>query len=198
MSNFENSEQNIFGKYIEDNIIERLNEKFPKAYNSNINGITNKKWDLVIPEIKKTIEVKGDYISVRTGNLLVEVSGWDGDSGLRTTRADWWVFVTGFRLIWIKPLEIYRFIEKYPKYSPKIDNLNGKGDTYVKVVYKIKKEELIKYIYNNLEKNEGYIELIKSKDDPLYYMNCLKFNNELILSEALKNAEILTKKLDIR
>lgn len=197
MSDFGN-EQSMFGKYIEDKLIEKLNKKFPKAYNCNVNGVTNKKWDLIVPEIKKTIEVKGDYISVRTGNLLVEVSGWKGDSGLRTTKADWWVFVTGFRLIWITPLELYRFIEKYPEYSIKDDNLKGKGDNYNKFVYKIKEEELIKYIYINLEKNEGYIEIIKSKDDPLYYMNCLKFNNELKLSKALENAEILTKKLEIQ
>jgi hypothetical protein len=139
--------------------------------------------------------VKGDYVSAGTGNLIVEVKGWDGDSGLTTTDADYWVFVTGFRKIWITPLEIYRFIERFPNSHKGIEKMIGKGDSYTKDVYKIKNNDFAQYVDNLKDKKSGYVEMILDKNDPLYWFNCIIYNKDLEI--YVEGAEKIKDKLGI-
>jgi hypothetical protein len=196
MGNFNENELKLFGDFVEDEILKILQKKFSSAFNDNKKGLKNKKWDLVIPETKKTIEVKADYISVGTGNLLVEVVGWDGDAGLTTTEADYWVFVTGFRKIWITPLEIYRFIETHPNSHTGRKSITGKTDSYDKLAYKINHNDFIKYIYK-LDKIKGHVDIISNINDPLFWFNCRQFNSDLNSEKQIKNAIIMAKELNI-
>lgn len=179
MEKFKNNKFKKFGDFVEDEVLKEIKKKFPLACNINKEGVKNKKYDIKIPETNKTIEVKVDYISAGTGNILVEVVGWDGNSGLTTTEADYWVFITGFRKIWITPLELYRFIETHPKSHGGREPINGKGDSYNKLAYKIKNDDLVVYISKLEDKRKGYVELITDKNDPLFWFNCLEYNSDL-------------------
>lgn len=78
------------GKIIENEVCKLLKRKYPKTY--VVEGYC-KEWDIVIPEINKTVEVKQDEKSHFTGNFLVEVE-FDGQpSALTTSRADYWIIV---------------------------------------------------------------------------------------------------------
>ena len=55
-------------------VLKRLQRKYPKAHNINVDGVAFSDWDLVVPEINKTFEVKGDFVSLETGNVVVEIS----------------------------------------------------------------------------------------------------------------------------
>lgn len=130
----------------------------------------NSDWDIYIPEIQEGIEVKGDYMSKITGNLVVEVEMYDKPSALSITKAKYWIFVEGYRLIWIKPIEIYRFIE-LNGYQRTV--FTGSCDDKMKKAYLIPRDKLVLYIYNNLTKSNGWIEILK-EDDILYYDNFSK------------------------
>jgi hypothetical protein len=177
MENFSNNQFKIFGDFVEDEILKKIQVKCSLAWNVNKEGVRNKKRDIKIPEIKKSVEVKADYVCPATGNLWIEVVGWDGDSGLTTTDSDWWIFVTGFRIIWITPLEIYRFLETHPKSHHGRESKVGKGDSYNKIVYSVNHDDFVNYVYN-LDKKNGHVEMI-DKNDSLYWFNCLKYNSDL-------------------
>ena len=194
MENFQKNEFKKFGDFVEDEILKEMQKKFPSAYNVNKDGVKNKKHDIKIPEIKKSIEVKADYVCPGTGNLWVEVVGWDGDSGLTTTEADWWIFVTGFRKIWITPLEIYRFLETHSKSHHGREGGVGKGDTYEKIIYSVNHDDFVRYTYN-LDRKNGHIDMI-DKNDPLYWFNCLNYNSDLE-EKYMKNVKKMMKDLNI-
>ena len=142
-------------------IHKRLIKKYPKAYIDNI-GKANSDWDIFIPEINAGIEVKMDYKSLYSGNLLIEVY-FNKPSALSVTKAKYWVFITGERYIWITPLEIYRFIELY-QYHRK--QLTGEGDEEAKIAYLIKHDDFVLYVHR-LSKENGWVEMIK-EDDVMY------------------------------
>ena len=50
-----------------------------------------KEYDLFIPEKNKKIEIKGDYRSCETGNIIIELMMFDKPSALLTTKADYWI-----------------------------------------------------------------------------------------------------------
>jgi hypothetical protein len=195
MENFQKNELKKFGDFVEDEILKRIQKKYPLAYNTNKDGVVNKKCDLIIPEIQMTVESKADYVSVGTHNLLIEVFGWDGNSGLSTTESDYWVFVTGFRIIWMKPLEIYRFIEMNPNLHNGRETINGKGDTYNKLAYKIKHKEFVLYAHGLSDKNFKRVSMILDKNDPLFWFNCIKYNYDL--NKYIEEAEAEMKNLNI-
>jgi hypothetical protein len=151
-------------------ILKRLKKKYSNAYIDN-KGKANSDWDIFIPEINAGVEVKMDYESRHTGNLVVEVLMFDRPSALSKTKAKYWVFITGERYIWITPLEIYRFIELqgYSRVT-----FVGNGDTEKKKAYLIKHDELVKYVHG-LDKENGWVDMIKN-NDKMYYENLLKID----------------------
>jgi len=87
-----------FGHQVEEYVLSRIHQNYPKAF---IRDGRHKEWDIYVPETKLRIEVKSDVYSNKTGNLVVETSYNNRLSGITTSTADFWVFFTGFRLIWI-------------------------------------------------------------------------------------------------
>lgn len=71
--------------------------KYPKTY--KVEGYC-KEWDLVVPEINKTIEVKFDREAQQTPNYFFETE-YDGEpSGIIATKADYWAHLDGSNIIW--------------------------------------------------------------------------------------------------
>jgi len=127
------------GLKTEEKVLNILRNKYPSA--SLINAY--KGYDIWIPEVHKAVEVKQDYKSEYTGNIVVEIEMFNKPSGLLSTTADYWVFSDKedsfiaipvkkiFQCIMLNNLQYKEFI--------------GKGDTHSKKAYLIKKELLFSY-----------------------------------------------------
>ena len=152
------------GDVIEEEIIKILQKKDKDAYIDNT-GKKNSDWDIYLPTLDYGVEVKGDYKSKDTENLVVEVEMFGRPSALSVTKSRWWVFVEGYRFIWIKPLEIYRFIELN---QYKRTHWTGNGDSQPKYAYLIDHEDFVKYCWKH-----GVVEMIP-ESHILYYDNFTK------------------------
>ena len=159
------NESKKVGDIIENEILKKIQRKYKNAFIDD-RGKKFSDWDIFIPEINQGIEVKGDYKSKLTGNLVIEVEMYDKPSALSITKATYWVIVDGFRIIWIKPIEIYRFIEKkqYRRTS-----FVGDGDIVTKYAYLICHNDFVLYVYG-LDKPDGWVTMLEI-DDILYYDN---------------------------
>jgi hypothetical protein len=203
MIEFNNNKFKIFGDFLEDVTLDELLEKNSLTYNDNKKGKKNKKWDLVSLKIiwcgidpkmvlRTKFEVKGDYISAGSNRVWIEVFGHDGNSGLSTTEADWWIIITGFERIWIKPFEIYRFIETHPEAHNGREPELGSGDDYIKFVYKLNRKILCPYIYSLNDKKKAFITMIP-ENNPLFWFNCLPLNPDM--KKCIEGALIRAKEL---
>ena len=93
-------------------------------------------------EIEKSVEVKSDFKSKHTGNIVVEIEFNGKPSALMTTKADYWVWNDGFDFTWFKPQDIMKclLLENIPQRQ-----FVAKGDSKSKRAYLVKKEILYKY-----------------------------------------------------
>ena len=88
------------GQKSENLVLDIIKKKYPKAF---LKEGYHKEYDIMIPEINKTVEVKKDFKSQYTGNVVIEVEMNNRPSGLETSTADWWVFhLNDIELVWIK------------------------------------------------------------------------------------------------
>jgi len=115
------------GRIIEEKILSTCREKYPCSV--LIEG-KFKDYDLFIPETNKKLEIKGDYRSCETGNILIELMMFGKPSALLTTKADYWVVYTGLELLWITPIKIFECITVNNITSR---TLTGQGDTASKI-----------------------------------------------------------------
>jgi hypothetical protein len=134
------------GEQIEHKVLSVIQKTYPKAY--KIEGYF-KGYDLFVPEISKSIEVKSDEKSKYTGNIVVEIEFNGKPSALSTTEADYWVWWDGYSLTWFTVDLINRCIEET---SPPLCKFVGKGDSKQKKAYLIKKEVLYRYSLSNNNK----------------------------------------------
>lgn len=158
------------GDIVENEILKKVLIKHPTAFIDD-RGKANSDWDIYMPDIKQGIEVKLDFESKHSGNIVIEVEMGGKLSALSKTKSTYWVFVTGYRYIWITPFEIYRFLEQHFEYGRV--PITGRGDNTEKKVYLVKHDVFVKYIYNNLSKEQGWVEMIK-ENEVLYYDNFTK------------------------
>ena len=78
------------GKIAEKEALRIIQKKYPKAYTRE--GYC-KGYDIVIPELNMTIEVKFDLLYKTYGNLFIENTCNKKPSGIETTTADgWYIF----------------------------------------------------------------------------------------------------------
>jgi len=134
------------GKETEEEILFLIRSKYPNAF--IINGY-KKEYDIYIPEIKKSVEVKQDYKSNHTNNYVIEVFMFGKPSGLLSSTADFWVFSDGEKYVWTTRdiIKDKILLENY-----KIANFIGKGDVEPKKAYLVPKKDIedtslmIKYI----------------------------------------------------
>lgn len=94
-----------------------------------------KPYDFIVLETKKAYEVKRDYKSKYTGNVVVEIEMPVGNpSGLQTTKADFWVFDLPTEYIFITPSQI-KDILCFWDYKPSV--FVGEGDDTAKKAFLI-------------------------------------------------------------
>jgi hypothetical protein len=94
------------GKEIESKALDVIRKKYPSA--SLIEAF--KGYDIWIPELHKSVEVKYDPMSNETGNIVVEIEMNGKASALITTTADYWLFYDDHVFVLIKPMSIVNFI----------------------------------------------------------------------------------------
>ena len=94
------------GKVIERKALDVIRKKYPCA--SLIEAF--KGYDIWIPELHKSIEVKYDPMSNETGNIVVEIEMSGKASALITTTADYWLFYDDHVFVLIKPMSIVNCI----------------------------------------------------------------------------------------
>jgi hypothetical protein len=133
------SEDLEIGLKIEDLVLERIQKKYPCA--TRIQG-SFKEYDIWIPEVAKSVEVKYDPMSNETGNIVVEIYFHGKRSALLTTKADYWVFYDDKDFMFITPDELKNLILIN---TPPLRKFVGAGDTEPKKAYLVKKEILKKY-----------------------------------------------------
>ena len=138
-----------FGEQGELFVLKKLHYKYPKAY--KVEGYC-KEWDLFVPEKEIGIEVKSDRATHKTGNVVIESKYGDAPSGIETTKATWWAYITKDNLYWITPDKIKECIKDNNLQSLDCAPLNG--DTKRKNLYLIK-ETLFKQYTTSSEKLNG-------------------------------------------
>ena len=129
-----------FGEKGEYLILKKLQLKYPKAY--KVKGYC-KEWDIFVPEKGIGVEVKSDRAAHKTGNVVIENSYDNKPSGIETTKATWWAYITKCNLYWIKPEHIKECIKEN-----KLDSLDCApvgGDTKRKGLYLIREKMFKKY-----------------------------------------------------
>ena len=138
------------GHSIEKFVLERVKKKYPCSV--LIDG-KFKTYDLFVPEKNKTIEIKGDYRSCETGNILIELMMFSVPSALLTTKADYWVIFTGQELLWTTPIKIVECItiNNIPSRT-----LTGQGDISSKVACLIPIKIFKKYCFKIEDLNETH------------------------------------------
>ena len=129
-----------FGEENELFILKKVQFKYPKAY--KVEGYC-KEWDIFIPEKEVGIEVKSDRASHKTGNVVIEDSYGGKPSGIETTKAAWWVYITKCNLYWIKPEHIKDCIKDNSIESIEFPPIQG--DYKVKSLYLIKEKVFKNY-----------------------------------------------------
>ena len=146
MSKFEKDLE--VGHNAEQKVLELLKTQYPSAF---VIDVYCKEFDIFVPETAKGYEVKQDFKSEYTGNIVVEVAMYDKPSGLMTSKAHAWVFVTPNQYAFIKRDRIKDcIIENNLQYKTFV----GNGDKEAKNAYLIKKELLFNYAYKILKKND--------------------------------------------
>lgn len=125
------------GKIIEEKVLSSIQKKYPCA--TIIDGF--KGYDIWIPELHQSVEVKYDPMSCNTGNIVVEIEMFGKPSALFTTKADWWVFFDDYIFAWYKPMQIIQYIMANNK---QWTEFVGEGDTAPKKAYLLKKSEFFK------------------------------------------------------
>ena len=109
MNKFEDDKQYKKGLKGENLILKQIQKKYPNA--KKIDGYF-KDYDIQIPEIQKTVEIKTDF-TTSTGNVFIEFTCNKKPSGILTTRADIWVYILESKKFWIKTDNLKKCINKH-------------------------------------------------------------------------------------
>lgn len=132
----------FIGKNIEKKVLVSIRKKYPSAV-----LIPRKfsKYDIYVPEVEKKIEVKFDYKSQETGNILIELFMFNKPSALLATEADYWVIDTGKEIFWTTPKKI---LECILINNIRSQEIIGDGDTEIKIACLIPRKIFKKYTVN--------------------------------------------------
>ena len=126
------------GLNVEQTVLGIVRKKYPCAVLVN----AYRGYDIWVPEIHKSIEVKYDEKSNQTGNIVVEIEMSGKPSALMTTTADFWIFYDGKTFVCIAPKKIIRciFLNRLM-----FATFTGNGDSNGKKAFLIPKNTLFSY-----------------------------------------------------
>ena len=117
----------LIGQETENKILLSLRKKYPTAV--LVPG-KFKPYDIFIPEKNLKVEVKVDYKSQDTGNILIELFMFGKPSALLTTEADFWIIKATTKTFWITPKKI---IECIMINNIRSQSILGSGDDQEKI-----------------------------------------------------------------
>ncbi len=125
------------GILIELLALETIQKKYPCATLVN----AYKGYDIWIPELHKSVEVKYDPMSNQTGNIVVEIEMNNKASALITTTADYWLFYDDHVFVMMNPMSIINCI-----FQLKLQYVEfvGEGDKSSKKAFLVPKDVLFK------------------------------------------------------
>jgi hypothetical protein len=126
------------GKAIESKALAVIRKKYPSA--SLIEAF--KGYDIWIPELHKSVEVKYDPMSNETGNIVVEIEMSGKASALIATTADYWLFYDDHVFMLMKPMSIVNCI-----FQEKLTFVEfvGNGDSSRKKAFLVPKHLLFQH-----------------------------------------------------
>ena len=126
------------GIEVERKVLEIIRKKHPCA--TLVDAF--KGYDIFIPELHKSVEVKYDEMSAKTGNICIEIMFNGKPSALLTTTADWWVIYDGQKYMRFTPMKIIEciFINKRVH-----QEFIGAGDSKLKTLFLLPKKILYPY-----------------------------------------------------
>ena len=133
----------MIGQELEQKILQTIRKKYPSAV--LIPG-KFKPYDIFIPEKNLKIEVKVDYKSQETGNIIIELYMFGKPSALLSTEADYWIIHTGEENLWIKPKKI---LECILLNNIRVQDILGTGDDQTKKACLIPIDLFKKYIVDS-------------------------------------------------
>ena len=120
------------GEKTEKKVLKLIREEYPKAYQKQGKF---KEYDIMIPEINTTVEVKQDKKSNYTDNIVIEVEMPPGKpSALSTTTADFWLFSDGHCYMWWTPEDLKELVKPMRPVT-----FIGNGDDIEKKAYLVDK-----------------------------------------------------------
>lgn len=93
MANYNFQKDIVLGIEAEDKALEIFHEA---GYLDAVRVIGKEiRWDIVVPSLGKTFEVKNDIMSQKTGNLAIEIGKKNGEpSGITASEADYFIIFT--------------------------------------------------------------------------------------------------------
>jgi len=115
------------GQELEQLVLDAIKKKYPSAV--QVPG-KFKPYDIFVAEKNLKVEVKVDYKSQETGNIIIELYMFNKPSALLSTEADYWIIHTGKEILWAKPKKI---IECIMINNIKSKEILGSGDTQKKI-----------------------------------------------------------------
>lgn len=133
----------LVGQEVEKKLLASIQKKYPTAV--LVPG-KFKPYDIYIPENDLKVEIKADFKSKETGNILIELMMFGEPSALLTTEADFWIFDTGDEIMVTTPSLIMECI--MVNNVPSQDIL-GDGDSQKKRACLIPIDLFKKYLTNS-------------------------------------------------
>lgn len=125
------------GILIELLALDTIQKKYPCA--TLVNAF--KGYDIWIPELHKSVEVKYDPMSNQTGNIVVEIEMNGKASAIITTTADYWLFYDDNVFVMMNQMSIINCI-----FQMKLQYVEfvGEGDKASKKAFLVPKDVLFK------------------------------------------------------
>jgi len=127
------------GRKYENQILQNIKLKYPCSFLIDKHF---KDYDIFIPETNVKIEVKCDFRSKDTGNIVIELFMFNKPSALLVTKANYWIIYTGDEYLWITPNKIFECLLLNNVNSTSI---TGRGDQKSKQVCLVKLNLLKNY-----------------------------------------------------
>jgi hypothetical protein len=103
----------------EEKVLKTLKRKYPLA--TRIEG-QFVDYDIWVPELHKSVEVKYDKKSEQTNNIIIEYERNNKPGDILTTRASYWCIHTASGFLWIKPIKIIECILREDCKDIKVNN----------------------------------------------------------------------------
>ena len=126
------------GVAVERKVLEIIRKRHPCA--TLVDAF--KGYDIWIPELHQSVEVKYDEMSAKTGNICIEIEFNHKKSALLTTTADWWVIYDGEKYMRFAPIDIIECILMNKMVHKEFVS---NGDSKLKKLFLIRKEVLYPY-----------------------------------------------------